>query len=119
MLPHQGQGAGQSIEDAEAIGALFEDFQLPATLERVNKLLQEVFDARIERASIVQAYSKQQAMPVDGKNKVALNAQQFSQYNFSYHGIKDLIAKQKAQKAGPGNEDAAGAPSLPPSSAAV
>lgn len=58
------------------------------------QFLQNVFKARIERASLIQAYSRQQAKPVEGSEGVRLNANQFAGYNMSYGGIKDWIAKQ-------------------------
>lgn len=39
MLPHQGQGAGQSIEDAEALGTLFKDVTGGKSTEEVETIL--------------------------------------------------------------------------------
>lgn len=64
MLPTQGQGASQSIEDAEALGAYFSDLtEGPVSREDVESRLKSVFEARYERASLIQAYNRQQARP--------------------------------------------------------
>jgi salicylate hydroxylase len=63
MLPHQGQGGAQAIEDAEALGALFEGVTGPQTTEAIHAVLKDVFEVRFERASTVQAFSRMQAMP--------------------------------------------------------
>ncbi|KAJ9113567.1 hypothetical protein QFC20_001918 [Naganishia adeliensis] len=62
MLPLQGQGASQSFEDAEALGTFFRGYT-GGSLEKTNELLQKVFDARYERASLIQGYSRQAARP--------------------------------------------------------
>jgi salicylate hydroxylase len=72
MLPLQGQGASQSIEDAEALGHFFRDItaaggesngQSAISTEDVERRLAEVFEARFERASLIQQYSRQAANP--------------------------------------------------------
>ncbi|SCV74180.1 BQ2448_6612 [Microbotryum intermedium] len=84
MLPHQGQGGGQSVEDAEALQVVLasagpED-DLPALLELVQKL-------RYDRASKIQGYSREKAMgPRPGSQEMAVNAHQFVGYNFGYQG---------------------------------
>ena len=51
------------VEDAEALQAYFEDVHHQINAQDVHRRLQEVFAARIERASTIQTYSRQQAMP--------------------------------------------------------
>jgi salicylate hydroxylase len=97
-LPHQGQGAGQSIEDAEALGALFADAKSSQSVEDVNAVLEKVFKARIKRASLIQAYSRQQAMPAGKDDHLFLNAQQFSGYNWAYEGILAWIEKEASEE---------------------
>jgi salicylate hydroxylase len=72
MLPLQGQGASQSIEDAEALGHFFRDITAGGgesnasssiAVEDVERRLAEVFEARFERASLIQQYSRQAANP--------------------------------------------------------
>jgi salicylate hydroxylase len=40
MLPTQGQGASQAIEDSEALGAFFEEIVEPPSLEILTKALE-------------------------------------------------------------------------------
>ncbi|OMP87736.1 6-hydroxynicotinate 3-monooxygenase [Diplodia seriata] len=71
MLPTQGQGASQSVEDAEALGAVFEDVESWVDGEEVGRRLDEMVACRYERATLIQAYSRQAARPatngMDGK----------------------------------------------------
>ena len=76
MLPTQGQGASQSIEDAEALGAFFADLSNgSASLEEVEQRLKSVFNTRYERASLIQKYSRQQARPATevGSNVITMS----------------------------------------------
>ncbi|KAI1866765.1 hypothetical protein JX265_001138 [Neoarthrinium moseri] len=90
MLPTQGQGASQSIEDAEALAAYLVDLPAGASGGQVNEVLREIFDARYERASLIQKYSRQQARPGTdaNSNEVKLNPGQFMKYNCAYEGAK-------------------------------
>ncbi|OQE24054.1 hypothetical protein PENFLA_c010G08065 [Penicillium flavigenum] len=63
MLPTQGQGASQAIEDSEALGAFFEEIVEQPSLEILTKALEDVFQARYARACLIQAYSRQAAKP--------------------------------------------------------
>jgi len=92
MLPTQGQGASQAIEDAEALGAFFEGVVEPPSPENLAKILevrtvfkaprkreidlqvQEIFQARYSRASRIQAFSRQAAKPaaVKGDKTVSM-----------------------------------------------
>ncbi|KAJ9095054.1 hypothetical protein QFC19_007734 [Naganishia cerealis] len=79
MLPLQGQGASQSIEDAEALGHFFRDVSIgtsgsPVTAEDVTGRLKELFEARYERASLIQQYSRQAANPATeaGSNVITM-----------------------------------------------
>jgi len=42
MLPTQGQGASQSIEDSEALGAFFEEFIDPPSLQALSEVLEVI-----------------------------------------------------------------------------
>ncbi|OQD63773.1 hypothetical protein PENPOL_c009G01205 [Penicillium polonicum] len=71
MLPTQGQGASQAIEDSEALGAFFEEIVEPPSLEILTKALEDIFQARYARACLIQAYSRQAAkQATDQGNKV-------------------------------------------------
>ncbi|KNB09122.1 hypothetical protein FOXG_09764 [Fusarium oxysporum f. sp. lycopersici 4287] len=67
MLPTQGQGASQSIEDAEAVCAFLTNVQ---SRDEVGAALERVFAARYDRASLIQKFSREQAKPAtDGVSK--------------------------------------------------
>lgn len=81
MLPLQGQGASQSIEDAEALGHFFQDIVggtdasgSSVPFEEVTRRLEELFEARYERASLIQQYSRQAAKPATetGSNVITM-----------------------------------------------
>lgn len=91
MLPHQGQGGGQSIEDAEALAYFLKGVDragVPTALKKFEA-------ARIGRASQIQAYSRQIALGAkvqeDGKVDAPINAAQFSEYNYGYNGIESWV----------------------------
>ncbi|KAI8686821.1 FAD-binding-3 domain-containing protein [Fusarium sp. Ph1] len=92
MLPTQGQGASQAVEDAEALGAFFDDIELTTSgvsdNEERNKSL---FSCRFERASTIQAFSRQSAKPATeaGSVEVKINMAEFLDYNCNYEGALD------------------------------
>jgi salicylate hydroxylase len=53
VTPHQGQGASQALEDAEALGAFLRD----ASRASAPEALHRTFRARYKRASFIQARS--------------------------------------------------------------
>jgi 2-polyprenyl-6-methoxyphenol hydroxylase-like FAD-dependent oxidoreductase len=92
FLPHQGQGGAQAIEDGAALGALFPLGTEPSDIPRRLKLYVE---ARYDRATLVQDYTRQAAFKTArGKHggKV-MDPMQFTGVNFSHdaydhaHGI--------------------------------
>ncbi|KAF7531218.1 hypothetical protein G7054_g9077 [Neopestalotiopsis clavispora] len=72
MLPTQGQGASQAVEDAEALGSFFDDIQDFGTSE-VNHRLSQVFKSRYKRATLIQQYSRQQARPATEKDSLTIH----------------------------------------------
>ncbi|KAJ4182016.1 hypothetical protein NW755_010704 [Fusarium falciforme] len=94
MLPTQGQGASQSVEDAEALQAFLADVQ---SRDQVGAALNRVFDVRYERASLIQKFSREQAKPAtDGASRVVkLDPAQFLKYNCDYEGAVDWEDRQK------------------------
>lgn len=66
MLPTQGQGASWAIEDSEALGVFFADIQGKSTDEEVSDRFREVFEARYERASLIQKFRREAAKADDG-----------------------------------------------------
>ncbi|BGO99599.1 hypothetical protein RTG_01864 [Rhodotorula toruloides ATCC 204091] len=89
MLPHQGQGGGQAIEDAEALGVFLPSSTSPSS---VPELLKRAEKVRYERASLIQGFSRAKALgPREGEKVV--NAQEHAQYNFGYNGAKEWAEK--------------------------
>ncbi|RSL51962.1 hypothetical protein CEP53_008235 [Fusarium sp. AF-6] len=102
MLPTQGQGASQAVEDAEALGAFFDDIE--STTGGVSDIVERnksVFSCRFERASTIQAFSRQSAKPATeaGRVEVKMNMAEFLDYNCNYEGALDWHRRQ-------GNADA-------------
>ncbi|KAF9637698.1 Monooxygenase FAD-binding protein [Lasiodiplodia theobromae] len=97
MLPTQGQGASQSLEDAEALGAVFEDVEGWVEKEEVGRRLEEMVACRYERATLIQTYSRQAARPAtNGKDaKVTLTTAEFMDYNCNYNGARDFQQRQR------------------------
>lgn len=76
MLPTQGQGASQSVEDAEALGSLFASVDSsdgPPSQEAIQSLLADVFESRYERATLIQKYSRESAKPATEEGKKEIN----------------------------------------------
>ncbi|KAK8160895.1 hypothetical protein BKA80DRAFT_332551 [Phyllosticta citrichinensis] len=78
FLPHQGQGAGQAIEDAAALGAVLPKGTKP---EEVPQRLQLYVDFRYERATKIQSFSREM-----GKDQTAedIDMQAHMEYNFGH-----------------------------------
>ncbi|KAM0793765.1 hypothetical protein ACM66B_001183 [Microbotryomycetes sp. NB124-2] len=94
MLPHQGQGGGQAVEDAEALGALLKGVtnssQVPQVLEQVQKV-------RYQRATNIQGFSRQKALGAREGETFTLNAQEFVPYNFGYNGAVEWAKKNNIE----------------------
>ncbi|KAM0753451.1 FAD binding domain-containing protein [Meredithblackwellia eburnea MCA 4105] len=87
MLPTQGQGASQSIEDAEALKVFLEGLNGASTASEIEVALQRVFKVRHDRATLIQQYSRQQGKSgANEKGEVTLNPAEFHQYNVTYNG---------------------------------
>lgn len=98
MLPTQGQGASQAIEDAEALGAFFSDLEGDIQLEEVQSRFEKIFEARYERATTIQRYSREAARPATdkGDTKIKMNPAEFMDYNCLYNGAKDWARRRVA-----------------------
>uniref|UniRef100_L2GJA6 ABC transporter n=1 Tax=Colletotrichum fructicola (strain Nara gc5) TaxID=1213859 RepID=L2GJA6_COLFN len=94
MLPTQGQGASQSVEDAEALGAIFSDVKTKPTEEET------VFECRYDRATLIQGYSRQSGKPATDKstNRITMNPGEFMDYNCNYGGARAWMEKQAKLK---------------------
>jgi salicylate hydroxylase len=64
--------------------------------DEIRGCLESVFEARYARATLIQAYSRQQARPATdkGSKKVKLNPAEFMDYNCKYEGAKDWCKQQ-------------------------
>lgn len=96
MLPTQGQGASQAIEDAEALGAFFSDVDGRPTAEEVSSRLERVFKSRYARATLIQRYSREAAKPAtDADSKeVKMRPDEFMDYNCLYRGAREWEVQQ-------------------------
>ncbi|KAL4812251.1 hypothetical protein BDW67DRAFT_193742 [Aspergillus spinulosporus] len=100
MLPTQGQGASQAIEDAEALGAFFDEFEKSAsanTMDAVARVNEAVFRCRYDRATTIQLYSRHAAKPATepGSRKVHMNPAEFMDYNCTYNGALEWQRRQE------------------------
>lgn len=113
MLPHQGQGGAQSIEDGAAIGILFNNIpkiskDSQASLDaEISKRLSAFEDVRKVRASVMQIFSsagqdeaekmRDEAIRFLGPGvKVPANQADFHEFNFGYDVVKqseDVLAR--------------------------
>lgn len=98
MLPHQGQGGAQGIEDGVAMGIVMAGAQADQVQERLR-----VFEGlRRKRCSAMQIFSNagqdevervraeaSEFMPVD---EIPKNPEQFVVFNFAYDIVRDAVA---------------------------
>ncbi|RDW79108.1 uncharacterized protein DSM5745_05960 [Aspergillus mulundensis] len=102
MLPTQGQGASQAIEDAEALRAFFEEQTDSPLLEDISSIFENIFQSRHDRAGLIQGYSRQAAKPgtaAKGGKTVTMKPDEFMAFNCKYPGAKEWLRRQKAAKA--------------------
>ncbi|KAH8805538.1 salicylate hydroxylase [Xylogone sp. PMI_703] len=97
MLPHQGQGASQALEDAVALGIVLSG----ATNDTLEHRLQIFEKIRMKRASIIQIFSnagQEQADRIHGDAAKYINTEdipkspdEFIKYNFGYDVVADAV----------------------------
>jgi salicylate hydroxylase len=92
MLPTQGQGASQSIEDGEALKAYLADLGDQPAREDIEGALESVFQSRYDRASYIQQVSRDQAKP-PAEQAIKFNPLEFTKYNCDYNGAKEWVAR--------------------------
>lgn len=102
MLPTQGQGASQSVEDAEALGAFFKDIGGKPSKGEVEERIKKVFECRYDRASLIQGYSRQAAQNATdkGDTKIKMSPAEFMDYNCMYNGALDWMARRETANKG-------------------
>ncbi|KAF6819226.1 salicylate hydroxylase [Colletotrichum musicola] len=108
MLPHQGQGGAQGIEDGVALGIALAS----AEAKDVEARLRVYEDIRRNRASVMQIFSnagqeepeliREEASKYIPVDKVPKNPEEFFAYNFGYDIIRDSV--QHVQKMDPSFE---------------
>jgi salicylate hydroxylase len=109
MLPHQGQGASQAFEDAEALGYVFRSLasssvSSPLSYEEINAALQRVFSIRYKRATYIQQLSRAGGLGemrrkglslANGEEAPPLNPMKQQEYTWGYWGAERWEAEQK------------------------
>ncbi|GAM44015.1 hypothetical protein TCE0_060r19297 [Talaromyces pinophilus] len=108
MLPTQGQGASQAIEDAEAVGAFYADLDIDKDgLEKIKEINQKIFACRYKRATTIQQYSRQAAKPAteEGSVKIKMSPSEFMDYNCNYGGALEWTKRQEEEMAAKEAED--------------
>jgi salicylate hydroxylase len=102
MLPTQGQGASQAVEDAEALGAYFSNVADRPSIDKVVTILDQIFRCRYARASLIQRYSRESAKPATekGSNEIKMRIDEFMDYNCSYQGARQWEKQQVAAALG-------------------
>jgi salicylate hydroxylase len=108
MLPTQGQGASQAIEDAEAVGAFYADIDIDKDRsEQIKATNENIFQCRYGRATTIQQYSRQTAKPAteEGSAKIKMSPSDFMDYNCNYGGALEWARRQKEKDAKEAEED--------------
>jgi salicylate hydroxylase len=92
MLPTQGQGASQTIEDAEALGTLFSHIGETPSKSQVSSILEDIFKSRYERVSLIQQFSREAAKPAteQGSNVIKMCVPYYacSRYKLTEPGVQ-------------------------------
>lgn len=98
MLPTQGQGASQAVEDAEALGAFFSEVEHRPSADKVASILQRVFNCRYARATLIQKFSRESAKPAmeKGSREIKMRPDEFMDYNCFYRGAREWEKQQLA-----------------------
>ncbi|KAL4865954.1 hypothetical protein BDV12DRAFT_210776 [Aspergillus spectabilis] len=100
MLPHQGQGGAQAIEDAGALYRAFTDIPLNLTQDEISRRLAVFENIRVNRASAMQIFSnagqeepwkiRELAKPYMPEDvDVPGSPAEFMKHNFGYDVFKD------------------------------
>ncbi|KAI9048073.1 hypothetical protein LZ554_007869 [Drepanopeziza brunnea f. sp. 'monogermtubi'] len=97
FLPHQGQGGAQAIEDAAAFGALL---PLGTQVSDIPKRLELYVQARYDRATMIQDFSRQAAFKTArGKHGGrVMDPMQFTEANFRHDAFdhaRDILLREQ------------------------
>ncbi|KAJ2897396.1 FAD-dependent monooxygenase OpS4 [Zalerion maritima] len=102
MLPHQGQGGAQGIEDGVVMGMAL----IGATPVQVADRIKMYEKIRINRASVMQIFSnagqeeperiRDEASKFIPADEVPKTPEEFFQYNFGYDVIRDTVQQMEA-----------------------
>ncbi|PVH82699.1 FAD/NAD(P)-binding domain-containing protein [Cadophora sp. DSE1049] len=97
MLPTQGQGASQAIEDAEAIGTFFKDVHGKPSELTIWSRLKLIDETRRPRATQIQLLSRESAKPATekGDKKIKISPDQYMDYCYTYNGARAWREQQK------------------------
>ncbi|KAF8846697.1 FAD/NAD(P)-binding domain-containing protein [Acephala macrosclerotiorum] len=97
MLPYQGQGGAQAIEDGCALGLLFTNFSATDATS-ISSRLDSFENVRRNRASAMQMFSnagqdeaekiRESALPYVKDGKVPSNPKEYTEYNFRHDVVK-------------------------------
>ncbi|KAH8676284.1 hypothetical protein BX600DRAFT_508449 [Xylariales sp. PMI_506] len=83
FTPHQGQGAGQAMEDAAALATVLPRGTAPSDVSERLKLYEQM---RYDRAHVIQEYSRQAGRDwINGKPQIDMMS--YTAYNFGYDEI--------------------------------
>ena len=89
MTPHQGQGATQGIEDAEAFRLFLSRYTLrPVTRGGVSDILKDIDSVRRPRASQIQTHTRQ-----IGKGFTTGDVFRYDRFNWRYPGIVEGVRR--------------------------
>lgn len=96
MLPTQGQGASQAIEDAEALQFFLGRLHGKPAPEDIHQALVDVWSARHARAHLIHQFSRAHGpRGADAAGKVKLSMTEFMEYNCNYNGVEDWVRRMK------------------------
>ncbi|KAM0665562.1 hypothetical protein ACQRIT_006419 [Beauveria bassiana] len=107
MLPHQGQGGAQSIEDGLVLGISMLGARSRNDIESRFGIYQDV---RRDRASVIQILSnigqdlvqqlQNEVLPYLDKDKIPTNPAQIQQFNFGYDAIQAALEAMRRHEPG-------------------
>lgn len=97
MLPTQGQGASQAIEDAEALQFFLGRLAArpPPGPDAVHRALVDVWAARHARAHLIHQFSRAHGPKGGAGGPAPFSMTEFMEYNCNYNGVEDWLRRMK------------------------